>query len=132
VQALSEVHETALSIATAGVVCIVQLVPSHRSTKAEPPAAVPGLLAHPVAVHAAADVQETAFSDTSSPAGLGVLWVDQVVPSQRSANVSFSPVGAVNCPTTVQVLLDAQETALSSPRSSTTAFGVGWIDHGDP
>jgi hypothetical protein len=43
-------------------------------------------------VQALGDVQDTPSRELlSAPAGLGVDWIAQLVPSQRSANVTTSP-----------------------------------------
>ena len=68
-----------------GVLCIVQVTPSQRSASA---ACVAALLTYrPMAVHAVADAQDTPNRVGWVPDGLGVLWMVQVVPSQRSASV---------------------------------------------
>jgi hypothetical protein len=79
---------------------MAHVVPFHRSTRVVDPAwAVP--FRFPTAVQADADVQDTAASRPPG-AGLGVDWIDQPVPFQRSAS---GPTGfpelSVRNPTTV-------------------------------
>jgi hypothetical protein len=48
----------------------------------------------PTAVQAVAEVHDTALSVfVAAPTGLGVDWIDHLVPSQRSANVTSLPAG---------------------------------------
>ena len=67
-----------------------QLVPFHRSANATP---VPELLvSSPTAVQAVLEVHDTPPRLLPVvPVGLGVVWIDQLVPFQRSANVTLVP-----------------------------------------
>src|SRR3989442_1590459 len=67
----------------------------------------------PTAVHALAEVHETSLSKLSvDPAGLGVAWITQEVPFQRSAKVSPVPELSTFSPTAVHALAEVQDTAL--------------------
>src|SRR5215472_16914066 len=89
VHAVAEGQDTAKNSATAGpaglgVAWTRQLVPSHRSASAVVPVAS---VWAPTAVHAVAEVQETAKKPLSGrPSGLGAAWMRQLVPSHRSAS----------------------------------------------
>jgi hypothetical protein len=59
-----------------------------------------------------------------APAGLGVRWIDQLVPFHRSASVSSLPVRLVKNPTAVHDVAEAHDTPanwLFTP----TVVGVG-------
>src|SRR5260370_862726 len=73
-----------------GVGWMVQLVPFHRSARV--PVGLPKLSVRPpTAVQATANVQDTA-ARKPPPAGLGVCWMRQFVPSHRSARGRFAAV----------------------------------------
>ena len=72
-------------------------------------------------MHVLADAHDTPDKPLSiAPAGLGVGWIDQLVPSQRCTSGPLT-----EAPTTVQALGDAHDTAFRAPP---TGVGVGWID----
>ncbi len=80
------VRELLVAPAGAGVGRMVQVVPFHDSTSCI------GLLGtvkyRPTAVQAVADVQDTPLRELLvAPAGLGVVWMVQVVPFHTSTNV---------------------------------------------
>jgi hypothetical protein len=85
-QAVSVAHDTPVSplfvgVAPAGgVLWIVQLVPSQRSTKNMMLSVLSS--DDPTAVQAVADVQDTPLRPALGT--LGVFWIVQLVPSQRS------------------------------------------------
>jgi hypothetical protein len=58
-----------------------------------------------------------------APLGLGVDWIAQLVPFQRSANNSGSPVSYT--PTAVHTVVDAQATPTKTPGS--LGLGLDWI-----
>jgi hypothetical protein len=91
---------------------MAHFVPFHRSTRVVVPAlAVP--FRFPAAVHAAADVQDTA-ARTPPGAGLGVGWIDQRVPSHRSASVPTGfPALSVRNPTAVHEDGEVHATAVN-------------------
>ena len=112
----ADVHETPFMRPPVAS-CIVQELPSQR-------AANPPTKNEPTAVHAVADVHETPprkGEGTLRPTpGVGVAWIVQVLPSQNSANVASVPL----CPTAVQDVADAHETAFRSPP---LGLGVVWV-----
>src|SRR5690242_20219217 len=77
----------------------------------------------PTAVHAVADGHDTPVRETPEPDGLGVGWIDHVVPFQRTANV---PVPSA-WPTAVQALLEMHETAWSLVDVAPAGTGTAWI-----
>ena len=89
-------HETLESLLTVepvglGVGWIVQLVPFQDAANVRSPPAL--LLLVPTAVQDVADSHHTALSVLpADPVGLGVLWIDQLVPFQDSASVCRSYV----------------------------------------
>ncbi len=88
VQAVAEVHDTALRLVVVGlgVVWIDQLVPFQASTSVPP---VPALFEKPpTAMQAVGVVHDTPVSSLDVvPAGLGVDWIDQLVPFQCSTSI---------------------------------------------
>jgi hypothetical protein len=90
-------------------------VGENASANAVWPAKLPS---SPTAMHAFADEHDTARSSLKpAPAGLGVLWSDQLVPSQASAKaLRVSPV-----PTAVHAIADKHDT----PYSPLVAVGLG-------
>jgi hypothetical protein len=119
VHALADTHDTPIRSAPpatrgVGVAWIAQLVPFHRSTNVRcgplPPA--PGASPNgyqPTAVHALADTHDTPVRMSSPRVGLRVVWIAQLVPFQRSANVT-----PWCCPTATHMLADTHDTALSA------------------
>jgi hypothetical protein len=82
----------------------------------------------PTAVQAA-DVHETPLSPLAvASVGFEVVWMDQLVPFQRSASVRWVPVLAVKLPTAVQAVADVHETPLSPLAVAPAGFGVFSID----
>ena len=87
VQAVSEVHDTALRL-NIPLSWADQLVPSQRSTTVTMVFART-LYDWPTAMHAVLDVQETPFksvSPTAAPTS-EIFWIAQLVPVHASANV---------------------------------------------
>ncbi len=134
VQYLRDAHDTSsrpLFVALAGleVGWIDQPMPFHRSDN------VTSVLARlmknhsPTAMQDLGEEQETASSWLLvAPTRLGVGWIDQLVPFQRSANVSSRPVRLVKNPTAVQDLGDAHETPRKLLLVAPAGFGVDGID----
>ena len=85
---------------------------------------VPGALMYPpAALQALADGHDTPDSCAEVvAAGLGVTWMRQLVPFQRSASVAF---GAV--PTAVQALAAEHDTPESWVPVAPAGLGTGWI-----
>src|SRR6516164_11753821 len=90
--------------------------PAHRSTRSFEVEA-------PTAVQAEAEEQETP-NNTPPPAdGLGVAWMDHLVPSHRSARVMTVPERVNALPTATQAE-DGQSTAFSQLLGAPSGFGV--------
>jgi hypothetical protein len=106
-----------------GVLWIVQLLPSHTSASVCG-AIVPGdaLVNSPTATHAVAEVHDTP-SRFSSPVGLGVLWIDQSIPFQRSASCVSRPATYL-FPTAAHAVGDVHDTPLRVAAGS--AFAGLW------
>jgi hypothetical protein len=92
-----------------GVFWIDQLLPFPRSARVS---CAPSLLVYdPTAVHAVADVHDTPFSWLAAPpSGLGVPWIDQPAPFQRSAKVTAAPVLSEYDPTAVHIVAAVHDT----------------------
>jgi len=86
----------------------------------------------PVAVQADGDVQDTLANWLgAAPAGLGVGWMRQAVPSQCSDKVRRMPDPPAEYPAAVQ----AEDAVQSTPIrkfSPPARLGVGWIAHWAP
>jgi hypothetical protein len=93
------------------------LVPSHRSAK------VPAFEA-PTAVQAEAEEQETPNNTPPPAGGLGVAWIDHLVPSHLSATVMPVPERVNALPTATQAEADGQATAFSPLRGAPWGLGV--------
>ena len=128
VHALAEVHDTPLRALTEapaglGVAWMDQAVPFQCS--ASVPWRPPLPEEYPVAVHALAEVHETALKMLpEAPAGCGVAWIDQLVPSQRSASSAALPALLASYPTAVQAVAEEHDTADSCPLG-TAGAGTG-------
>ena len=121
---VAEEHDTPRRspFTTEGVASMDQLVPFHRSASA---CMLLAAVACPTAVQAVADVHETPLRAlTEAPAGLGVAWMDQLVPFQDSASVAWVPVLPVESPTAVQAVADVHETPSRSMAVAPARFGV--------
>lgn len=76
---------------------------------------------------------ETLLSWLSTPVdGFGVAWIDQPVPFQASASVRWMPIASVYCPTAVQAVDNAHDTAFSSTEAGVVSLGVLWVESDDP
>jgi hypothetical protein len=114
-----------------GVGWMTQLVPFQRSASVNSVGEASPY--HPAAVQAVADEQDTAVSWLSfAPVGLGVGWMTQVVPFQRSASVCGWPKGRKYDPTAVQEVADGQDTPSRSPCAVPVGLGVVWMDQAVP
>ncbi len=125
VQAAVEVHETAKSSLSAGfgVVWIDQLVPFQASATVQTVSGSALVTKVPTAVHAFIEVHDTPDRLPDEPVGswLAVVWIDQLVPFQRSANRD----PPAESPTAVQAVDEVHDT----PKSWLPAgFGVLWTD----
>jgi len=110
-----------------GVDWIDQLVPFQASASVT---LVPELSVElPTAVHVLADVHETPEKVLdASPAGVGVDWIDQLVPSQASAKVTLGPELSAALPTASQEVEEMHETAARIGPLAPAGFGVDSID----
>jgi hypothetical protein len=118
VQASGAEQETRLSPTPEGglvMVWIDHVVPFHSSAKG---CVVPELSTYcPTAVHALADRgQDTSLSTLLlAPEIVGVDWVDQAVPFQRSATAARAPELSTYSPTAVHAIADVHETPFNAP-----------------
>jgi hypothetical protein len=89
---------------------MAHLEPFQRSTNVlNPP------LNEPRAMQNLRDVHDTPISSLDvEPAGLGVCWIDQLLPFQRSARGTLLPP-TLWTPTAVQTFVERHDTALSAP-----------------
>jgi hypothetical protein len=72
---------------------IVQLVPFQISATVD---CVPAITKYPTAVHAALEAHDTPYRRVrGAPDALGVLWIVQLLPLNRSASVTVLPVLSV-------------------------------------
>lgn len=86
------------------------LEPFQRSTNVVKPP-----LVEPTAMQNVRDVHETPMSSLDvEPRGLGVGWIDQVLPFQRSARGTPLPL-TPRSPTAVQTFVEMHDTALRPP-----------------
>jgi hypothetical protein len=91
------------------------------------------LLKDPVAVHVWGDGHDTASSSAPvEPGGVGVGWIVQTFPSQRSTSVPDLPVLSVDRPTAVHACGVAHDIPDSSALVAPGGAGVGWIFHALP
>jgi hypothetical protein len=129
-QVFAEAQDTLLSwppVAPAGstVGWIDQALPSQRSLSG---CAAPATVYTPTAVQAFGDAQDTpARRVLVEPAGSIVGWIDQPLPSHRSASADVRPAAAYQ-PTAVQAVDDAHETAVRVLDVAPGAVGVASID----
>ena len=89
----------------------------------------PALLVYtPVAVHAILVVHDTPFRALAlAPLGLGVPWIVQLVPFQRSASVDWTPALLWYSPVAVQTVLVVHDTPLRALSLAPVGLGVLWI-----
>src|SRR6516164_1902084 len=131
-QSVADAHDTAprpLPCAPVGlgVVWIDHAVPFQRSASVTVVVLVEVL---PTAVQALADVHDTPPRTTDDPpAGVGVCWIDHVVPFHRSASDPPLLGPVLSMPTAVQALADAHDTAPRPLPWTPVGLGVCWIDH---
>jgi hypothetical protein len=141
VQSLLEAHATPLSRvvvtpAGVGIVWIVQLLPFQCSASiwSTPPlGSVPAVWNVPTATHAVVDAQVTPVSRLeTAPLGLGVDWMDQLVPFQTSASVPRVEALFSYEPTATQLVLDGQRIPDSSLDIAPLGLGVVCLVHDVP
>ena len=80
-------------------------------------------------MQAEAEEQETPNKIPPPGEGLGVAWMDHLVPSHRSARVMSVPEWVNELPTATQAEADVQSTALSVLLGAPSGFGVGSVLH---
>ncbi len=82
-------------------------------------------------MHAVADGQDIPQSQSSRLPGVGVFWIDHLLPFQRSARVTFPIVSEAveRCPTATHAVAEVHETA---SRPTNPSFGVCCIVHREP
>jgi hypothetical protein len=84
-------------------------------------------------VQAVLDRHDTPCSTTPvAPRGLEVLWIDHIVPLQRSTNVPCWPALLVKLPTAAQAVLDVHDTPFSVATLAPRGLGARWIVHVAP
>ena len=74
------------------------------------------------AVH---DAHDTPWRTLNKPVGLGVLWIVQLVPFQRSARGTFEPLVATN-PTAVHAVPAVHDTPFTPLSGTPAGLGVLW------
>jgi hypothetical protein len=108
VQAAGDAQDTAVSMALAvGVRIVDQRLPFQRSTSGASP--VTGWSVAPTAMHMLGEAQETPSRPVSVWPTLGVVWIDQRFPIQRSA--SGPPL--LSTPMAIHELDDPQDTPVN-------------------
>src|ERR1035437_2126470 len=136
VHACADTHDTPLNPVVGlrrapaggwGVDWIAQLVPPQRSPTVA--GAPPPLVESPTAVHAPAVTHDTPVRSTlsRSPAGSGMDWIAQLVPSHRSANVTSGPPLFSSTPTP---LFSSTPTAVHAPddtHEAPNSWLVRWL-----
>ena len=60
--------------------------------------------------------------------GLGVVWIDQLVPFHRSTNVTLSPALLMLSPTAVQAVLEVHDMPRRALPVAPRGFGRFWMD----
>ena len=75
-------------------------------------------------MQAEAEEQETPSKIPPPEEGLGVGWMDHLVPSHRSARVTSAPEWVKELPTATQADDDVQSTALSALLGAPSGLGV--------
>src|SRR6266566_7753804 len=84
-------------------------------------------LAYPTAVHSVVDGQATPERRLAlAPAGLGLDWIAQLLPFQRSARVRPTPALFVEYPTAVHRVVEGQATPRSRLLVAPLGLGVDW------
>jgi hypothetical protein len=132
VHAFAEVHDTPFrelicAPAGAGIDWMLHLLPSHRWA-----ITCPSLL-FPTAVHALGDLHETAFKNAPGVSELGVGWMLQPVPSQRSVSVPTElPELSNEVPTATHAEGDVHDTPFRSLPAAPAGLGVGTLRHAVP
>jgi hypothetical protein len=131
-QATVDAHDTptrALLAATVGlgVGWIDQFAPFPSS--ANVPTVPAWLVENPTAAQKLRDVHETPSSPLPlAPAGFGVGWIDQLVPSRRCASVTSTSAPLVKNPTAVQESTREHEIPANWPYVPPAGLGLRWID----
>jgi hypothetical protein len=134
VQLLARAHEIPtrvlnfVALVGLGVACTHHLLPFQCSASVNP---APLLSRYcPTAVQLVGAAHETSYRElAAAPAGLGVSWIDQVLPFQRSARVNAAPLLVWYSPTAVQLVGEVHDTCCSALLVAATGLGVCWMAH---
>lgn len=127
--ALAVVHATPFSWTSVagvglGIVSALQLVPFQLSAIAT---LRPLTIALPTAVHAVAEVHETALNEAPVlPEGTGTGWSVQLVPFQRSATGRIGNSENPAPPTAVHAVCDVHDTPRRLPNRKPEGSGTVW------
>ena len=109
------------------------VVPFHGSASVGPTGSPLLSMPGPTAVQAEGPVQATPRSCAPwVPAGLGVGWLLQRVPFQRSATVTGVPEALIANPTVVHAVAEVQSTDCSRVASAPGGGGIGTTLHRVP
>jgi hypothetical protein len=132
VHAFAEVHDTPVgrppaASASVGIGWRLHLFPSHLSAPIAPP------VLFPTAVHALGEVQETAFKNQPGLFEVGVGWMLQRVPFQRSVSVPTElPELSTEMPTATHADGDVHDTPSRPLPAAPARLGVGTMRHDVP
>ncbi|HEU4703623.1 MAG TPA: hypothetical protein VFS37_14165 [Conexibacter sp.] len=92
-----------------------------------PLSAIASLPLKPTAMHAVMTAQETPLRRVLvAPAGLGVVWIDQLVPFHASASENL-PDAVLYEPTATQDVVDTQWLACNSASVAPTGEAADWF-----
>ena len=106
------------------------LVPFHRSASVGPTGSLALSTTAPTAVQADGPVQSTPKSPAlRAPAGLGVGWMRQRMPSHRSAMVTQVPEALTASATAVHAVAEVQATEFSRVACAPGGCGIGTTLH---
>ncbi len=133
VQAVGVEHDTPLrelAIAPVGLLgaWTDHAVPFQRAAKVTVVAEL--FLSLPTAVQAVLERQDTPLRlAVVAPAGLGVLWIVQLVPFHRSASIAVVPEVFVQLPTAVQAVVEKHDTPPTLLAVAPVGLLGAWTDH---
>src|SRR5262249_3114528 len=125
--AAQDTARSSLPVAPAGlgVPWMRQRVPFHRSASITPePPLAPSLPARLAPGAALPDVPHDRGRD--EPAGAGVTWTRQLVPSHRSASGTLVPELPRLAPPAVHAFAEVQDTSKNSATADPAGLGVAW------
>lgn len=132
VQLLARAHEIPTRVlkfvATGGlgVACTHHLLPFQCSASVNPASLLSRYC--PTAVQLVGEGQETSYRElVAARAGLGVSWIDHVLPFQCSARVNPGPLLVRYSPTAVQLVGEGHDTCCSALLVAAAGLGVCWM-----